>query len=40
MLAVVDSVPEDTVYEITKAIYENTGSITHAKGNTLSWKMH
>ena len=32
MLAVVDSLPEDTVYEITKAIYENTGSITHAKG--------
>ncbi|WP_339226421.1 TAXI family TRAP transporter solute-binding subunit [Oceanobacillus sp. FSL K6-2867] len=31
MLAVVDSVPEDTVYEITKAIYENADSMAHDK---------
>ncbi|MEK3906283.1 TAXI family TRAP transporter solute-binding subunit [Oceanobacillus sp. FSL K6-0127] len=31
MLAVVDSVSEDTVYDITKAIYENADSMAHDK---------
>ncbi|MBP2076310.1 TAXI family TRAP transporter solute-binding subunit [Oceanobacillus polygoni] len=31
MLAVVDSVSEDTAYEITKAIYENADSMAHDK---------
>lgn len=32
MLAVSNDLPEDLVYEITKAIYDNTDKITHAKG--------
>jgi TRAP transporter TAXI family solute receptor len=32
MLAVTSELDEDTVYEITKAIFENTDKITHAKG--------
>lgn len=36
MLAVTDSLSEDDVYEITKAIYENTSKITHAKGKLIS----
>ncbi|MFS0673283.1 TAXI family TRAP transporter solute-binding subunit [Ornithinibacillus sp. 179-J 7C1 HS] len=32
MLAVTDSLSEDEVYEMTKAIYENADKITHAKG--------
>ena len=32
MLAVTEELPEDAVYEITKAIYENAGSISHSKG--------
>ena len=32
MLAVSDSLSEDVVYDITKAIYENTDKISHAKG--------
>ncbi|WP_087973716.1 TAXI family TRAP transporter solute-binding subunit [Oceanobacillus rekensis] len=31
MLAVAEDVPEDTVYELTKAIYENASSMAHAK---------
>lgn len=36
MLAVTESLSEDTVYEITKAIYDNAESITHAKGEFIS----
>ncbi|MEC2157923.1 TAXI family TRAP transporter solute-binding subunit [Virgibacillus halodenitrificans] len=36
MLAVVDSLSEDTVYEITKAIYENTGDMAHAKAEFIT----
>ncbi|MET3698311.1 hypothetical protein SAMN05877753_108166 [Bacillus oleivorans] len=32
MLVVTDSLSEDVVYDITKAIYENTDKISHAKG--------
>lgn len=32
MLAVSKDLPEDLVYDITKAIYENTDNITHPKG--------
>jgi TRAP transporter TAXI family solute receptor len=32
MLAVTKDLPEDLVYDITKAIYENTDKITHPKG--------
>lgn len=32
MLAVKKDLPEDLVYEITKAIYDNTEKISHAKG--------
>ncbi|TQR12935.1 TAXI family TRAP transporter solute-binding subunit [Psychrobacillus soli] len=32
MLAVANELPEDLVYEMTKAIYENAASITHPKG--------
>ena len=31
MLAVTDSLSEDLVYDITKAIYENTENMSHAK---------
>lgn len=36
MLAVTDTLSEDAVYEITKAVYENAGSITHSKGGFIS----
>ncbi|MFC4023452.1 TAXI family TRAP transporter solute-binding subunit [Oceanobacillus longus] len=36
MLAVADSVPEDTVYELTKAIYENASSMAHAKAEFIT----
>lgn len=36
MLAVVDDLSEDAVYEITKAIYENAESITHKKGEFIT----
>ncbi|MEN2767169.1 TAXI family TRAP transporter solute-binding subunit [Ornithinibacillus xuwenensis] len=36
MLAVSDSLSEDDVYDITKALYENTGEITHEKGKMIS----
>ena len=32
MIAVSTELPEDLVYEMTKAIYDNAGSITHPKG--------
>src|SRR5690606_29278499 len=32
MLVVKDELPEDLVYEITKAIYENASSLAHDKG--------
>lgn len=35
MLVVADNLPEDLVYEMTKAIYENTDKITHAKGKMI-----
>lgn len=36
MLAVTDSVDEDVVYEMTKAIYENTDKIGHDKANEIT----
>lgn len=36
MLAVTDTLSEDAVYEITKAVYENAGSITHSKGEFIT----
>lgn len=36
MLVVRDDLPEDAVYQITKAIYENTGKIAHAKAQEIS----
>lgn len=36
MLAVSKDLSEDLVYEITKAIYENTGDIAHAKGEFIT----
>ncbi|WP_078378493.1 TAXI family TRAP transporter solute-binding subunit [Sutcliffiella halmapala] len=36
MLAVTDSLSEDLVYNITKAIYENTDKIAHAKGEYIT----
>ncbi|WP_010648508.1 TAXI family TRAP transporter solute-binding subunit [Oceanobacillus massiliensis] len=36
MLAVADTVPEDTVYEITKAVYENAGDMAHAKAEFIT----
>lgn len=36
MLAVGENIPEDTVYEITKAIYENAGNMAHAKAEFIS----
>ncbi|MDL4842339.1 TAXI family TRAP transporter solute-binding subunit [Aquibacillus rhizosphaerae] len=36
MLAVTDSLSEDVVYNITKSIFENTGTITHAKGEFIT----
>ncbi|WP_243385633.1 TAXI family TRAP transporter solute-binding subunit [Bacillus kexueae] len=35
MLVVRDDLDEDTVYNITKAIFENTDKITHAKGKLI-----
>lgn len=36
MIAVSDSLSEDVVYEITKAIYENTDQIAHDKGKLIT----
>ncbi|MBR7798231.1 MAG: TAXI family TRAP transporter solute-binding subunit [Bacillota bacterium] len=36
MLAVRDSLSEEVVYDITKAIYENTDKISHAKGEFIT----
>ncbi|WP_085993949.1 TAXI family TRAP transporter solute-binding subunit [Oceanobacillus senegalensis] len=36
MLAVTDSLSEDAVYDITKAIYDNTDAISHAKGEFIT----
>ncbi|MDC3414016.1 TAXI family TRAP transporter solute-binding subunit [Aquibacillus sp. 3ASR75-11] len=36
MIAVTDSLSEDVVYDITKAIFENTDKITHAKGEYIT----
>lgn len=36
MLVVQKDLPEDAVYNITKAIYENTDKIAHAKGKEIS----
>src|SRR5699024_5344165 len=36
MLAVTDNISEDAVYDITKAIYENTDQISHAKGELIT----
>ncbi|MFE7064574.1 TAXI family TRAP transporter solute-binding subunit [Sutcliffiella sp. NPDC057660] len=36
MLAVTDSLSEDLVYDITKAIYEKSGSLAHAKGKLIT----
>ena len=35
MLAVKKDLPEDVVYSMTKAIYDNTGKISHAKGEII-----
>ncbi|WP_077211228.1 TAXI family TRAP transporter solute-binding subunit [Bacillus dakarensis] len=35
MLVVTDSLSEDVVYEITKAIFENLDKVTHAKGEVI-----
>lgn len=35
MLVVTEDLPEDLVYEMTKAIYENTDKISHAKGKMI-----
>lgn len=36
MLVVKKDVEEDLVYEMTKALYENTDKITHAKGTFIT----
>lgn len=36
MLAVTDSLSEDVVYDVTKAIYENTDKIAHDKGEFIT----
>ena len=36
MLAVTDELSEDTVYDITKAIYENADSISHSKAEFIN----
>ncbi|MGM8211374.1 TAXI family TRAP transporter solute-binding subunit [Virgibacillus sp. W0430] len=36
MVAVTDSLSEDVVYDITKAIYKNTNAIAHAKGELIT----
>ena len=36
MLVVKDNVSEDLVYEITKAIYENAGNMSHAKAEYIT----
>ncbi|MDC3417307.1 TAXI family TRAP transporter solute-binding subunit [Aquibacillus salsiterrae] len=36
MLVVTDSLSEDVVYDITKAIFDNTDKITHAKGEYIT----
>ncbi|WP_213422337.1 TAXI family TRAP transporter solute-binding subunit [Bhargavaea massiliensis] len=35
MLVIQNDIPDDVVYDITKAIYENTDKITHAKGELI-----
>ncbi|WP_067727951.1 TAXI family TRAP transporter solute-binding subunit [Oceanobacillus damuensis] len=36
MLAVAEDVPEDTVYELTKAVYENASSMAHDKSQFIT----
>ncbi|MFD1851976.1 TAXI family TRAP transporter solute-binding subunit [Oceanobacillus bengalensis] len=36
MIVVTDSLSEDVVYDITKALYDNVDSITHAKGELIT----
>ncbi|GAB3048513.1 TAXI family TRAP transporter solute-binding subunit [Virgibacillus ainsalahensis] len=36
MVAVTEDVPEDTVYDITKAIYDNAGDMAHAKAEFIT----
>ncbi|HEY4600763.1 MAG TPA: TAXI family TRAP transporter solute-binding subunit [Cerasibacillus sp.] len=36
MVAVVDSLSEDAVYEMTKALYENTDKIAHDRGESIT----
>lgn len=36
MLAVTDNLSEDVVYDITKAIYENADTISHARGDSIT----
>ncbi|MET3575689.1 TRAP transporter TAXI family solute receptor [Bhargavaea ullalensis] len=36
MLVIQNDIPDDVVYDITKAIYENADKITHAKGALIS----
>ncbi|WP_100009749.1 TAXI family TRAP transporter solute-binding subunit [Lentibacillus sediminis] len=36
MLVVTEDIPEDTVYELTKAIYENAGDMAHAKAEMIT----
>jgi len=36
MLAVTDNISEDAVYDMTKALYENTDQISHAKGELIT----
>lgn len=36
MVAVVDSLSEDTVYELTKALYENADKIAHDRGKSIT----
>jgi hypothetical protein len=39
MLAVTDELSEEVVYEVTKAIYENADTISHARGESISTDM-
>lgn len=36
MLVVTKDLDEDLVYEMTKAVYDNTDQITHAKGDYIT----
>src|SRR5690625_2688524 len=40
MLAVTDNISEDAVYDMTKALYENTDQISHAKGDRKSTRLN